>query len=143
MTVTAIVDASTDYAGGVLRRLGYPDLQREAAIARLLFAASCGNGMVDMAYEECDASGDATAACNPDCSRPVCGDGFTNAAAGELCDDAGESLACNKDCTRASCGHAKLNAVRGEQCDLGAQNGQSGACCSATCTLVPPATKCP
>ena len=143
LTVTAMVDPTTDYAGGTLRLEGYPDGMREAATARLLFAASCGNGTVDAAYEECDASGAATATCNPDCTKPICGDGFANAAAGEVCDDAGESVACNKDCTPASCGDGKINATRGEQCDLGAQNGQPGACCSATCTLVPPATKCP
>lgn len=143
IAVDGVVTPTIDYGRGILLRQGYPNSRREALTARLLFAASCGNGMVDAAYEECDGSGIATAACNPDCTRPVCGDGFANTAADEACDDAGESLACNKDCTPASCGDGKVNSVRGEVCDLGsAQNGQPGACCSATCTLVPPATTC-
>jgi hypothetical protein len=144
LSVVAIVDPTTDYAGGTLALVGYPNSEREAATARLLFAASCGNGVVDAPYEECDRSGVATDTCNPDCTKAVCADGFANTAAGELCDDAGASLACNADCTPASCGDGKLNSVRGETCDLGAaQNGQPGKCCSATCTVVPPATTCP
>lgn len=100
LTVTAIVDPNTDYPGGVLRLVGYPNSEREAATARLLFAASCGNGAVDAAYEQCDSSGVATADCNPDCTRPACGDGYVNTAAGEACDDAGDSLICKADCTR-------------------------------------------
>jgi hypothetical protein len=144
IAVNGVVTPTIDYGRGILLRRGYPNSRREALTARLLFAASCGNGRVDAAYEECDSSGIATAACNPDCTAPVCGDGFANTAAGEACDDAGESLACNKDCTPASCGDGAVNSVRDEVCDLGAaQNGQPGACCSATCTLVPPATNCP
>src|SRR5438093_1783281 len=41
---------------------------------------------------------------------------------------------------RAACGDGHVDA--GEQCDLGAQNGQSGSCCTATCTFVTAATVC-
>lgn len=142
IAVDGVVTPTVDYARGILLRQGYPNSRREAVTARLLFAASCGDGVVDPAHEDCDSRGAATAACNPDCTRPMCGDGFTNTAAGEACDDAGESLVCNADCTPASCGDGKRNATRNEACDLGAQNGKPGACCSATCTLVPPATSC-
>lgn len=142
LSVTAISDPTTNYASGVLRRVGFPNSMREAATARLLFATSCGNGSVDAAFEACDSSGVATATCNADCTTPVCGDGFVNTVAGELCDDVGESLICNADCTPAVCGDGKPNLARGEACDLGAQNGQAGQCCSSTCRLVPPATSC-
>jgi cysteine-rich repeat protein len=174
VTVTAIFDPTTDYAGGVLRLIGFPDAMREAATARLLFAASCGNGLVDAAYEECDSGGISTATCNPDCTAVRCGDGFVNAAAGEVCDDAGDSLICNRNCSIALCGDGILNFARGESCDdhntvggdgcsstchfevcgnrvvdpgescdLGPDNGQLGACCSSSCSLVPPASHCP
>src|SRR5207302_6884491 len=35
---------------------------------------------------------------------------------------------------RAACGDGHVDA--GEQCDLGAQNGQSGSCCTSSCTFV-------
>src|SRR5213076_1733735 len=41
---------------------------------------------------------------------------------------------------RAACGDGHVDA--GEQCDLGAQNGQSGSCCTATCTFATAATVC-
>src|SRR5207253_2354481 len=41
---------------------------------------------------------------------------------------------------RAACGDGHVDA--GEQCDLGAQNGQSGSCCTATCTFATVATVC-
>src|SRR5207247_6453338 len=41
---------------------------------------------------------------------------------------------------RAACGDGHVDA--GEQCDLGAQNGQSGSCCTSSCTFVTAATTC-
>src|SRR5205809_792276 len=41
---------------------------------------------------------------------------------------------------RAACGDGNVDAD--EQCDLGAQNGQSGSCCTATCTFATVATVC-
>src|SRR5437773_261595 len=41
---------------------------------------------------------------------------------------------------RAACRDLHVDA--GEQCDLGAQNGQSGSCCTATCTFATAATVC-
>src|SRR5438132_986143 len=41
---------------------------------------------------------------------------------------------------RAACGDGHVDA--GEQCDLGAQNGQSGSCCTATCTFVTAGSTC-
>src|SRR5438034_651829 len=41
---------------------------------------------------------------------------------------------------RAACGDGHVDA--GEQCDLVAQNGQSGSCCTATCTFATAATVC-
>src|SRR5207249_2791688 len=41
---------------------------------------------------------------------------------------------------RAACGDGHVDT--GEQCDLGAQNGQSGSCCTATCTFVTAGTTC-
>ncbi|HEU4733731.1 MAG TPA: hypothetical protein VFT22_37825 [Kofleriaceae bacterium] len=141
--VGGLVNQSIDYTGGIVRRQGFPIAEREVVTARLVFASSCGNGTVDAPFEECDASGAATADCNPDCTRPRCGDGFTNAAAGEACDDVDATPFCNADCSLARCGNGKIEPLRGETCDLGAMNGQSGQCCAADCTIVPPATTCP
>ena len=143
LSVVALRDPTSDFAGGVLVRIGFPTAAREAVTARLLFAASCGNGVMDAPYEECDSSGAATVDCNADCSKPVCGDAIFNAATKENCDDGGASLVCNADCTPASCGDGKINTVRGEVCDLGADNGMPGKCCTATCKLVSPTTPCP
>src|SRR5438477_3428997 len=41
---------------------------------------------------------------------------------------------------RAACGDGHVDA--GEQCDLGAQNGQSGSCCTSSCTFATVATVC-
>lgn len=135
VAVAAIVDPTTDYAGGALRRMGFPFSQREAVTARLLFASSCGNGVTDAAYEECDAGGVATALCNPDCTKPVCGDGFANAAAGEACDDAEDSLVCNANCTPATCGDGHVSSLRAEACDDG--NSKDGDGCSSSCLIEP------
>jgi cysteine-rich repeat protein len=135
--VATVVDPSTDYASGVLRRLGFPLSIHETVTARLLFASSCGNGTVDAAFEQCDSGGVATAACNPDCTRPSCGDGFANVAAGELCDDAGDSLVCNANCTPAACGdghvHVLAGQIGGEKCDDGNLADHDG--CSSDCLV--------
>lgn len=83
--VTAI-KTNADYKGGALKRPGFPRESRGAVTARLLFAASCGNGAVDASYEECDSSGVATVTCNADCTTSICGDGIMNTIAGEQCD---------------------------------------------------------
>jgi hypothetical protein len=142
ISVMAILQTGIDYAGGTLLRVGFPSAMREAVTARLLFAASCGNGKIDAAYEECDDGGVATATCNADCTKAHCGDSVFNSLSGETCDTAGDSLLCDSDCTAVVCGDGHVNAAVGERCDLGAQNGKAGQCCSSTCTLVPPATSC-
>jgi cysteine-rich repeat protein len=136
--VATVVDPSTDYAGGVLRRQGFPLSIHETVTARLLFASSCGNGVVDAAFEQCDSGGIATALCNPDCTTPVCGDGFANPAASEQCDDAGDSVACNADCTPAACGDGHVHTYLhggGEACDDGNLTSSDG--CSADCLVEP------
>lgn len=140
--VSAVVDASTDYAQGSVRRLGFPYARREALTARLLFASSCGDGTVDGPLEECDTSGAASAMCNADCSMARCGDAIVNAAAGEACDDAGDSLACDRDCTVRTCGDGQVNAVATELCDDGnTKDGDGCASCFVetgyTCTGAP------
>lgn len=134
-SVASVVDPTTDYAGGTLRRQGFPIAVHDAVTARILFAGSCGNGVVDAAFEECDSGGIATATCNPDCTRPVCGDGFANPLAHEQCDDAGESAFCNADCTRAACGDGRVHILGGEECDDG--NATSFDGCSADCFILP------
>src|SRR6185436_6132308 len=47
LTVTAVQDHGVDFAGGALRRIGFPRATREAVTARLWFASSCGDGAVD------------------------------------------------------------------------------------------------
>lgn len=126
------IKGSTDYAGGTLRRNGFPVSMRDAVTARLLFASSCGNGTADAEYEECDSSGVATASCNADCSRTRCGDAILNVAAGEVCDDGTNSFACDDDCTPSLCGDGHLNATT-EACDD--HNSISGDGCSAECVV--------
>jgi cysteine-rich repeat protein len=137
-TVATVVDPTTDYAGGVLRRQGFPIWVHEAVTARLLLASSCGNGVVDAPFEDCDSGGIATADCNPDCTRPQCGDGFANRLAHESCDDAGDSVFCNANCTLAACGDGHVHVAGGEQCDDG--NNRSFDGCSPDCLVEPGAT---
>ena len=132
-SVATVVDPTTDYAGGTLRRQGFPVAIHDAVTARLLFASSCGNGVVDAPFEQCDSGGLATATCNPDCTLPLCGDGFANTLAHESCDDAGDSVFCNANCTQAACGDGHIHAAGGEQCDDG--NLQSGDGCSPDCVI--------
>jgi len=47
----------------------------------------CGNFIVEVIVEACDAGGFDTPTCDADCTTPVCGDGTVNFPAGELCDD--------------------------------------------------------
>jgi cysteine-rich repeat protein len=133
--VASVVDPTTDYAGGTLRRQGFPIALHDAVTARILFADSCGNSAVDAPFEECDSGGIATATCNPDCTRPVCGDGFANPRAHEQCDDAGDSAFCNADCTRAACGDGHVHFLGGEECDDGNTNPFDG--CNADCFVQP------
>lgn len=132
--VAAIVTPDTDYASGVFRSAGYPLSRREGVTARLLFATSCGNGVVDAPYEECDTRGIATDSCNPDCTRPVCGDSFANTAAGEACDEGGLSGTCDNDCILTACGDGRINFLA-EDCDDG--NTANGDGCSAACRVEP------
>ena len=134
--VASVVDPTTDYAGGTLRRQGFPISFHDAVTARLVFASSCGNGVVDSAFEQCDSGGVATESCNPDCTRPLCGDGFANTLAHESCDDAGDSAFCNANCTLAACGDGHVHFAGGEQCDDG--NTASGDGCSPDCLIEPP-----
>jgi cysteine-rich repeat protein len=133
--VASVVDPTTDYAGGTLRRLGFPISVHDAVTARLLFASSCGNGAVDAPFEQCDSGGIATESCNADCTRPLCGDGIANPLAHEACDDAGDSAFCNANCTLAACGDGQIHFASGEQCDDG--NTQIGDGCSPDCFVEP------
>ena len=63
------------------------------------FIASCGNGVVEVLAEECDAAGE-SGTCDADCSAVMCGDYYVNASAGEQCDD-GNRMAgdgCSSSC---------------------------------------------
>lgn len=132
-SVASVVDPTTDFAGGILVRQGFPIAVHDAVTARLLFASSCGNGVVDSAFEQCDSGGIAAENCNPDCTIPVCGDGYANTLAHESCDDAGDSMFCNANCTLAACGDGKVHFAGGEVCDDG--NTQSGDGCSPDCFI--------
>jgi cysteine-rich repeat protein len=134
--VASIVDPTTDYAGGTLRRIGFPQSFHDAVTARLLFASSCGNGLVDAPFEQCDSGGVLTESCNADCTRPLCGDGIANTLAHESCDDAGDSTVCDANCTLAACGDGHVHGAGGEQCDDG--NTRSGDGCSQDCLIEPP-----
>jgi cysteine-rich repeat protein len=134
-SVASIVDPTTDYAGGTVRRQGFPVAIHDAVTARLLFASSCGNGVVDAPFEQCDSGGVASDSCNADCTRPLCGDGIANTLAHESCDDAGDSMFCNANCTLAACGDGKVHVAAGEQCDDGNLGAFDG--CSSDCFVEP------
>lgn len=143
ISVADELNTGVDYAGGQLRRQGFPIHMREAVTARLLFSSSCGNGTVDAAFEECDSSGVNTSTCNADCTKPKCGDAVPNTMAGEQCDTAGDSVICDADCTNVMCGDGHLNQVAGEVCDQGAMNGAAGGCCTTGCLYSAGHTSCP
>lgn len=73
--------------------------------------ALCGNGLVQLATEECDdgdtISGDG---CSAACVVEFCGDGVINNAGAELCDDnnTDDGDGCDSDCTPTSCGNGIL-----------------------------------
>jgi cysteine-rich repeat protein len=97
--------------------------------------ATCGDGDHCPELEACD-DGDASAACNADCTLAVCGDGIVNAAAGEACDD-GNTDDCTGDClgdcsatvVLTGCGDGAV--CDAEVCDDG--NTADGDYCSADC----------
>jgi len=132
--VASVLDGRL-YADGALQRKELGNAHREAITARLLLSSTCGNGVVDAVYEECDTRGVEDATCNADCTRPVCGDGIVNAAAHEVCDDVVDSLVCDADCTAVVCGDGHVNTVAGEACDDG--NATNGDGCSSSCAVDP------
>ena len=102
----------------------------------------CGDGIVTR-FEFCDEGTEGNTGeyghCLPDCSAlgRHCGDGVVDPE--EECDD-GDNLGgyygCNPDCTSGPrCGDGVRQPDLGEECDAGAQNGQPGSSCSATCTV--------
>ncbi|HWP64768.1 MAG TPA: hypothetical protein VNO26_02500 [Candidatus Limnocylindria bacterium] len=102
----------------------------------------CGNARLDGPCERCDdGNNDDCDGCRGDCSRPdnVCGDSIQEC--GEPCDP-GSAISCNPtdtcsaECTVEACGNGMPECD--EECDAGAQNGQPGSLCSATCTRLAP-----
>ena len=102
--------------------------------------ASCGNGEVDHACEQCDegaANADAVPdACRTTCTLPRCGDDVLDS--GEACDDGNiESCdGCSGSCELepgAICGDGIVSDLCGEGCDDG--NLLVGDGCSPGCTL--------
>lgn len=90
----------------------------------------CGDGTVN-AGEACDAGGQPSTECNPDCTLTSCGDGEVNMSGGEDCDDGMETATCDADCTAVACGDGTHNTAAGEICD----EGGSTANCDGDCTL--------
>jgi cysteine-rich repeat protein len=60
------------------------------ACTSLCEIASCGDGLVHVGTESCDAQGDSET-CDGDCTPAECGDGYANLVAGEECDDGNKS----------------------------------------------------
>jgi cysteine-rich repeat protein len=121
----------TAFAGGSIRKFGFPSGSSDVVSGLYLFSSDCGNGAVDPG-EECDTSGE-SATCDADCSVPACGDGLVNMAAGEACDNSGESETCENDCKLPQCGDGVVNSTAGEACDDGNTAASDG--CSATCKV--------
>ncbi len=70
------------------------------ACTSLCEIAACGDGIVHVGIESCDAQGDSET-CDGDCTPAECGDGYSNLAAGEECDDGNMSHLdnCYPSCT--------------------------------------------
>ncbi|KAK4647078.1 uncharacterized protein QC761_122320 [Podospora bellae-mahoneyi] len=103
----------------------------------------CGDGMVQLPYEQCDLgpelNGAPNSGCSKDCKKvPCCGDGIV--AFPEECDLGhrnGElNSGCSKDCKKVSCcgdGHVDWP----EECDLGSLNGELNSGCTDVCKKAP------
>ena len=91
--------------------------------------ARCGDGIIWLGNEDCDAgednSDDPGAACRTDCTVAECGDGIVDP--GEDCDDENDvnTDACTNACTNARCGDGIIGP--GEECD-------GDASCQPDCT---------
>lgn len=120
----------TAFAGGHIRRYGFPSANADLFSGMFRLSSDCGNHTVDTG-EECDDGGE-SATCDSDCTLRSCGDGMVNATAGEACDNALNSPSCDNDCTVATCGDMLVNVARGEDCDDG--NMVTGDGCSPKCT---------
>lgn len=112
-----------------------------------MLPASCGDGQLQPAFEQCDRGGlnnDASygsQSCKKNCTLGgYCGDGTTNGP--EECDNAAQNgkgygaNSCGYDCKAGPrCGDGTRNGP--EQCDKGAQNGVKGSGCTAACEIEP------
>ena len=105
-------------------------------------SASCGDGNLDLPFEECDdgntnANDGCSAQCRVEITR-MCGDGTLDLSLGEECDDGanvdgdGCSSTCQFETVGAFCGDDLMDA--NEVCDDG--NLANGDGCNPTCNLV-------
>ena len=93
----------------------------------------CGDGIVDLATEECDdANDDEADSCLNDCTLNECGDGIVDESS-EECDDANDDNgdACTNECTFNECGDGFVNEGV-EDCDDA--NDDDTDSCLSTCT---------
>ncbi|KAH6720852.1 hypothetical protein BKA61DRAFT_471211 [Leptodontidium sp. MPI-SDFR-AT-0119] len=104
---------------------------------------TCGDGIVQPPYEECDLGPKLNGAWNSGCSEnctcvPVCGDGKVEGT--ETCDLGSENGKWNSGCSsNCTCTPVCGNGIKegDEACDLGADNGKYNSGCSATCEITP------
>ncbi|KAG4439027.1 hypothetical protein IFR05_005491 [Cadophora sp. M221] len=104
---------------------------------------TCGDGVVQAPYEECDLGPKLNGAWNSGCSDnctcvPVCGDGKVEGT--ETCDLGSENGKWNSGCSSTcTCTPVCGNGIKegNEACDLGADNGKYNSGCSATCEITP------
>jgi cysteine-rich repeat protein len=104
------------YGGFRFPELDGGDGTRQArAVFSITHCVTCGDGVVDREFEDCEPGDDGCSAMCED----TCGNGVVEPEFGEECDDGEQTAECDRDCTFAECGDGLRNLAAGETCEPG------------------------